>query len=144
MWPQLPRLGRFEFLPVFVRLAITLFVVFSTYNPTGWSYLHWVESAWSRDWMLQLPLLPVYLFAYIWFLRATIRALRYTGIALTVSFLSAIAWVLNEAGLVPLRDAGDVGLVALYVFAGLLGIGVTWMQFWVILTGQVSVDNLTA
>ena len=44
--------GGFGFVDFLVRLAAALVLVLVTYNPTGWSYIHWlktrsVETVWA-------------------------------------------------------------------------------------------------
>ncbi len=125
------------------RLFGVLFIVFSTYNPTGWSLWHWFEHAWPRDWTLLLPLASLYLVAYVLLILAAFRALRPSGVALVTALLGSIAWVLVDAGIVPLNNGGDLSIILLYMGGGLLAIGVSWASAWVMLTGQVIVDNLT-
>jgi hypothetical protein len=125
------------------RLFGVLFVVFSTYNPSGWSIWHWFENAWPRDWTLLLPLALLYVVAYILLTLAAYRALRPSGIALALSFIGSVVWVLVDAGLVPLKEEGDFAIILLYTGGALLAVGVSWASAWVMLTGQVIVDNLT-
>ena len=125
------------------RVFGVMFIVFSTYNTTGWSLWHWFERDWPRDWTLLLPIALLYLVAYVLLILAAFRALRPSGVALVVAFLGALVWVLIDAGVVPLRDSSDLAVILLYMSGGLLAIGVSWASAWVMLTGQVIVDNLT-
>jgi hypothetical protein len=127
----------------FLRLAAALFVVFATYNPSGFSYYHWVVRRWASDWPLQLPLLPVLVIAYLLLLRSTFRGLRETGVLLMVALLGALAWLLLDLRLIRISDGADLALVLLYMLAALLGIGVSWMWVWTRITGQVNYDDLT-
>src|SRR5436309_12925118 len=122
------------------RLFGVLFIVFSTYNPTGWSLWHWFENAWPRDWTLLVPIAALYVVIYVILIRAAYRSLRPSGIALAVALLGSIAWVLIDADIVPLDSIGDLGVVLLYVGGGALAIGMTWNFLWLRLTGQVIVD----
>jgi hypothetical protein len=128
---------------LFTRLFGVLFVVFSTYNPTGWSLWHWFANAWPRDWTLLVPIAALYVVIYVILIRAAYRSLRPSGIALAVALLGSIAWVLIDADIVPLDSVGDLGVVLLYVGGGALAIGMTWNFLWLRLTGQVIVDDLT-
>lgn len=119
-------------------------MVLSTYNPTGWSFIHWVRSDWPGDWMLQVPCLAFYVLGYTLLFRALFRSLRLGGIGLAVALEGALVWVLADAGLVALDGAGDLATVALYMLGGLFAVGMSWIPAWTALTGQVSVDDLTA
>jgi len=127
----------------FTRLFGVLFVILSTYNPSGWSLWHWFGTGWSRDWTLILPVTVVYLVTYVILVRAAYRSLRPSGIALTIALLGSIVWVLVDADIVPLDNAGDLGIVLLYGAGALLAIGMTWNFLWLRLTGQVIIDDLT-
>ena len=37
-----------------LRLAAALFVVFATYNPSGFSFYHWVARRWARHQVIVL------------------------------------------------------------------------------------------
>jgi hypothetical protein len=134
---------RFDFSAFLIRLFAALFIVFSTYNPSGFSYYHWVVETWPRDWLLQVPILPIYLVAYALLLRATFRGLRPVGIILAIALMGTVVWLLLDIGVIRLASAGDFGLILLYMLAGLLAAGVSWMRLWTRLTGQASYDDLT-
>jgi len=137
------RLRNFGPMMFFTRLFGALFIVFSTYNPTGWSLWHWFEHGWPRDWTLLLPLASLYIVAYVLLILAAFRALRPSGVALVIALLGSIVWLLVDAGIVPLSNGGDLSIILLYMGGGLLAIGVSWASAWVMLTGQVIVDNLS-
>jgi hypothetical protein len=137
------RLRNFGPMMFFTRLSGVLFIVFSTYNPTGWSLWHWFEHNWPRDWTLLLPLASLYLVAYVLLILAALRSLRAGGVLLVIALLGSIVWLLVDAGIVPLSNGGDLSIILLYMGGSLLAIGVSWASAWVMLTGQVIVDNLS-
>lgn len=139
--PGLRNFGPSMFL---TRLFGVTFLLFSTYNASGWSLLHWVAADFASDWMVQLPIIALWVVFYILLIRATFRSLRPTGVALTIAFIGSIVWVLIDAGIVALEDVGDLGVIALYMTGGVIAVGVTWAGAWVTLTGQVVTDDLTA
>lgn len=139
-----PRPRNFGLTMLTTRLLGALFLVLSTYNASGYSLLHWVGERWWQDWLVQLPILTFYAILYALLLRVTVRQLRAPGIALTVAALGALAYLLVDAGLVPLEDGRDLLPIVLYMFGGLIAVGICWASAWVMLTGQVSVDNLNA
>lgn len=134
---------RFDFWAFLIRLFAALFIVFSTYNPSGFSYYHWVIDTWPRDWLLQVPIVPAYVIVYTLLLRATFKGLRPVGIILTIALMGTILWLLIDMDVVRLATAEDFGLLLLYMLAGLLAAGVSWMRIWTRLTGQASYDDLT-
>ena len=139
--PQPRNFGLTMFL---TRLFGALFLVLSTYNASGYSLIHWFQTRGPQDWLLLLPITCLYVITYIVLLRITVRHLRGPGIALTVALLGSIAYVLVDAGIIPLEDGNDLMPILLYMFGGLIAIGICWASAWVMLTGQVSIDNLNA
>ncbi len=126
------------------RLLGPLFLVLSTYNPSGGSLWHWTRAAWPEDWLLLLPVILGYLIVYVLALRITYRSLRVPGIGLTIAMIGSVVWVAVYSGLVPLVDGRDLGIILLYMFGGLLAVGLCWSSAYLMITGQVSVNNLTA
>ena len=101
---------------VAVRLCAVMFVVLSTYNPSGASYVHWLQDRWPEDWMLLVPVAVVYGFVYFFLAQTTVRALHAIGIGLTIAVLGSLVWVLVDVGVLVLSGLGDVAtLASLYV-----------------------------
>lgn len=126
-----------------LRLCAALFVVLSTYNPSGVSYYHWIVDRWPGDWLLQVPVALVYLVAYFHLMRATFKALTPPGIALAIGFMGAIVWCLLDLQIIELTSAGDLGLISLYMLGGLFAVGVSWMWVYTLITGQVNLTDLS-
>jgi hypothetical protein len=139
-----PGIRNFGLSMFLTRLFGVTFLLFSTYNASGWSLWHWVAADFASDWMVQLPIIALWVIFYILLIRATFRSLRPSGVALTIAFIGSIVWVLIDAGIVSLEDAGDLVVISLYMTGGVLAVGVTWAGAWVTLTGQVVTDDLTA
>lgn len=139
-----PRPRNFGLAMFVVRLMGTLFLVMSTYNASGYSLVHWISERWTQDWLVQLPIVCFYVIVYVLLIRVTLRQLRAPGIALTVAFLGSLAYLLVDTGIIPLHDMSDLLPIVLYMYGGLIAIGMCWASAWVMLTGQVSVDNLNA
>lgn len=126
------------------RLLGALFLVFSTYNPSGFSIWHWIRATWPEDWLLLVPILFAYFVAYVLTLRVTYRSLRFPGILLTIAMIGAVIWIGVSAGVIPLADGTDFGILVLFMFGGLIAVGLCWSAAYFSLTGQVSTDDLTA
>ena len=139
-----PKPRNFGLTMFMTRLLGALFLVLSTYNASGYSLIHWIQTRGPNDWLVILPIACLYIITYILLLRVTVRQLRAPGIALTIALLGSIAYALVDAGIIPLQDGGDLLPILLYMFGGLIAIGICWASAWVMLTGQVSVDNLNA
>jgi len=118
--------------------------VTSIYNSSGYSLWHWILRSWPEQWMVILPVAFVEVVVLVLLARTTLRSLGIAGIALTVAVLGSVMWVLADSGLIAIDSAKKIGAIALYIAGGVLAVGVTWASAWVRLTGQVTVDDLTA
>ena len=136
------KLRQFRAISFLIRVCATLFLVFSTYNPSGISYVHWLEVAWPGDWLLQMAAAIGYVIVYALLLRTTVRAIRLTGMALVTALLGAMVWVMLDAGVLSIDGVEDLAVILLYMFGTLLAVGISWMRLYILFFGQVSIDRL--
>lgn len=136
------KLRSFTLTSFLIRLTATLFVVLSTYNPSGHSYVHWLATRWPEDWLLQGAAGILYGLAYYLFFMTTLRSIHVTGIVLMIALLASVVWVMLDFGLISLTGVGDFATIALYIFGTVLGIGMAWTPIYTFLSGQVTVDML--
>lgn len=125
----------------FVRLLTTMLVIFGGYNPTGYSYYHWLESD-TGEWALKLfvgSILGVLLYVQ---LRAMWRSLRLIGIAILSSIIGSAIWVAVDLDLIRLVDTNERILVFQTAFAVLLGTGFCWSHIRYRLSGQLDSENI--
>jgi len=136
---------RFSWSGYFIRLLFALVLVFATYNPTGWSFFHWLrdQAMDTGTQMLALMVLIgiVILIGWVIFIRATFRSLGAFGTILAVAFFAALIWVVLE--LLPVARDNRQLLVYLIQFglAGVLSAGLSWSHVRRRLTGQIDVDE---
>lgn len=126
------------------RLLFTLAVVLLTFNPTGYSYVHWLRSALSPN-----TLGPEHAVAGIallggWLIvvTATQRALGSLGLIVLAAFLAALVWWLFDAGWLATSSAGGLEWITLVCLAVLLAVGMSWSFIWRRMTGQYEVDEV--
>ena len=96
-----------------LRFLGALVMVFATYNPHGWSYLHWLLAATSGTSVAGLPLLILagllLIIGFSIYIRATLRSLGVFGLFLTVGFFSTLIWVLIDTSF------GAIGLSLIHI-----------------------------
>ena len=126
------------------RLLFTLVLVLVTFNPTDFSYLHWLQASYAAS-----SLGPEHLVAGIallggWLIvvTATQRALGSLGLIVLAGFMGALVWWLIDAGLLAANSMTSMQWVVLVCLAILLAVGMSWSYIWRRLTGQVSVDEV--
>jgi Family of unknown function (DUF6524) len=92
----------FDYRSFVARLLFSGFLVFATYNPSGYSYVHWI-SAWSLDqWEIKV-LAGLVLFGVLAYLYQTaISALKPSRALYIVIACVSASLVLAQAGLIDL------------------------------------------
>ena len=126
----------------FMRLLIAVTLVFSTYNPSGWSYFHWVtDNPPNFDPIMGLAGI-VLIIGWVIFLRATGRSLGAFGLILATAFFGTLLWMLIDWDIVPADSVTAITYIVLVILSGILAIGISWSHVRRRMTGQVDVDEI--
>jgi hypothetical protein len=127
-------------LAFFLRFLMALALVFATWNPSGYSFVHWLLADWPN---ITAPLAlagVVLLIGWILFLHATLDSLGLLGVILAAAFFGTLTWVFFDMGWL---SAGNLILnyVVLVLVAAILAVGMSWSIIWRKLSGQVDVEE---
>ena len=125
----------------FMRLLAAIVLVFSTYNPTGKSYYHWVAENPPNFSPLMALAGILLLIGWTVFLRATGRSLGVFGLLLAAAFFGTILWMLIDWG-VPADSVEAISYIVLAILSGILAIGISWSHIRRRITGQIDVDDV--
>ena len=91
-----------KFTPLGFLLGVVaaIVLVLLTFNPSEYSYFHWVKEDLAQSNLGPLHLLAGVLLAIGWaiYLRATFRALGPIGLALATALVAALVWLLVDLG----------------------------------------------
>ncbi len=121
-------------------------LVFATYNPTGWSYLHWAmatgEDAGAGNVPLKILVGLLLLGGFGVYFRATWLSLGMMGIALVVAVFGVFVWLLADYQLVDVGSPMVIVLVVEIILTIVMGVGMSWSHVQRRLTGQLDVDDL--
>src|SRR4051794_1716525 len=126
-----------------IRLLGSLLLVFATYNPTGYSYYHWVVSAWPSPVALKVLVGIALVLVYGVVLTVTFAAFR--GAGMLLGGLAALLFSIELAiALVPVPSAASwqrwsmLGQYSVLVALALvIAFGVSWSHLIERLTGQL-------
>ncbi len=129
----------FSYSSFLVRWLVALFMVLATYNPSGYSYVHWLMEFTAELWPFKALAGLLLLVVYGLFGLATLRALGSAGIGLITLLSAAVIWVLVDLRLL---SAFDPPMIALLIVANVLAIGVSWSHIRQRLSGQVDSNNV--
>ena len=133
---------RFNFFDFLLRFAAAMLLVFATYNPTGYSWFHWISNAPDRFDPLILFSGVVLLIGWVIYLRSTARSLGIVGVVLALAFVVSLIWVLVDYGLLSLNDATFFHYIVLFVISLVLATGMSWSHIRRRMTGQLDVDDV--
>jgi tetrahydromethanopterin S-methyltransferase subunit E len=125
------------------RWLAAMFLVLATYNPSGYSYYHWVSELDIGNWMLKLLVAVVLAILYATFGLATRRSLGRLGITAWLVFFAVVTWMMIDFGLIRIAGSGSVVTIALVDLANLLAIGLSWSYVRARLSGQADTNNVT-
>lgn len=126
----------------FMRWLAAFVLLASTYNPTQWNYVSWIEANYGAQLPLAVLMGLLLTVAYVIYLRATLRSIGSFGMMMVIAILAALIWVLIDWGVLTL-DNPDLNLwIGIFVLSLVLGIGLSWSLVRRRLTGQADVDDL--
>ena len=126
----------------FLRLLAAILLVFSTYNPSGKSYYHWVSEN-LQDFTPLMALAGILvIIGWTIFLRATGRSLGAFGLILAAAFFGIILWMLIDWDLIPADSVEAITYIGLAILSGILAVGISWSHIRRRMTGQVDVDEI--
>lgn len=126
-----------------LRFVAALLLVLLTFNPTGWSYVHWVQAALSSQLTPLLALAGLaLLIGWVVFLRATLRSLGIGGVVLALAFFAVLVWVVVWYGWLSMDNTRALVWIALVVLAAILSMGMSWSHIRRRLSGQADVDQV--
>lgn len=132
----------FNFESFLVRLFFALILVFSTYNPSGYSFYHWFKN------ILETGIEPLIVFSGIlliigWavYLRATITSLGLIGLILAFAFFGSLLWMVVDWGIIPADSVQLLTYIVLSLLSMVLAIGMSWSHIRRRMSGQVDVNE---
>ena len=127
---------------ILTRFVVALGLVFSSYNPSGLSYFHWLEKVSSRYAGLAIFIGIILLIGWVVFLRATFRSLGILGLMLAAAFFGSFFWLIIDWGLVSRDDESEITYILLILLSGVLTVGMSWSHIRRRISGQADVDDV--
>ena len=131
--------GGVSFSGALVRIVLALVLVFTTFNPTGYSLFHWITAAPVAVTPGKVLALIALAIGWLICLRTAFIAMGRLGLALGVALFGVLVWFLVDHELVSLSGSGIVW-VGLTVVGLLLGLGLSWSLLRARATGHIEVN----
>lgn len=123
-----------------LRYLIALILVYVTYNPSAYSWLHWLNSDTALVYKVASGIVLV--IAWVMYLRATWNSLGAFGTLLAAGVFSVIIWLLIEWGLLALDNTSILVWVGEFVLSGVLAVGMSWSHIRRKVSGQYDTDEI--
>ncbi|MGD8408089.1 MAG: DUF6524 family protein [Thiohalophilus sp.] len=124
------------------RFLAAIVLVFCTYNPEGYSFVHWATSSDQGPMALKIFVGILLVIGWTVFIRATLGSLGGFGILLVVALFASMLWLLTEWGIIPKGSFHIVAYMVLFVISALLAVGMTWSHIRRRLSGQFDIDDI--
>ncbi|MFL0801367.1 MAG: DUF6524 family protein [Agarilytica sp.] len=120
-----------------LRFLFACLLVFLSYNPTGYSYLHWFSFA-------PLPVLGGIILVIGWaiYIRATLRSIGIIGLGLLSALLACIIWLFVDIGWLSLQNISVFSWVIELCIVVMLAVGMSWSHVRRRISGQVDTDDV--
>jgi hypothetical protein len=123
-----------------IRFLSAFVLVFLTYNPSGFSWLHWLNS--EVDLVYKVAAGLILLVGWVMFLRATWNSLGPLGTLLAAAVFAVVIWLLIEWGLLTLGSASVTIWALEFILTGVLAVGMSWSHIRRRLSGQYDTDEI--
>jgi len=129
----------FNALSFFLRFLFAILLVFLTFNPSGYSWVHWLTSETPAVYKAVTGV--VLLIGWVIYLRATWYSLGPIGTIIAAAFFGVFIWLFVEWGLLSLESSSVVLWVVEFVLSGVLAVGMSWAHIRRKLSGQYTTDE---
>ena len=125
-----------------VRFIFAVVVVFSTYNPEGVSYYHWVTEDLAAFSALKAFIGVILIIGWVILIRATLGSLGAFGILLAAAFFGLAIWLVIDVLGLSTDSFRVISYIIEIMLASVLSIGVSWSHVRRRVSGQVDTDEV--
>ena len=127
-------------LGILIRFLAAMMLVFATWNPTGWSFVHWLISSLPNVTAGIVFASVVLAIGWFLFLHATLESLGKLGIIMALAFFGSLTWLIFDLGWLS-TARGVLNYVVLVLISAILTVGMVWSHIWRRLSGRVEVEE---
>ncbi len=135
-------MGKIDAAGIGLRFVFALVLVFLTYNPSGYSFVGWLQMVFPKVGPVLVLSGVALCIGWVIFLRATLRSLGLVGVLLSSSLFACIIWLLVDRGIMNLGNLPVLSWVILVFIAAILALGMSWSLVRRRMSGQVDMDDV--
>jgi hypothetical protein len=134
---------RFSWTNFFIRFLFACILVLGTYNPSSYSYIHWVSDGFPQSINAINAFTGIILIiGWVIYLRATWNSLGPIGLLLALIFFGVFVWLLIDLGILAIDNTSAISWIVLVVFSAVLAVGMSWSHIRRRMTGQIDMDEV--
>jgi Family of unknown function (DUF6524) len=127
---------------VALRFLFALLLVLLSYNPSGYSYFHWVHYSFSDITPYVVIAGIVLLIGWGIYIKATLNSLGLIGVLALAALFACLVWLFIYWGFLSVNDISAMAWVIEVLLAAMLAVGMCWSHFTRRMSGQVDVDEI--
>ncbi len=127
---------------VFLRFLFALLLVLLSYNPSGYSFFHWVHNSLSHITPYIVIAGLILLIGWGIYIKATLNSLGILGIVVLAALFASLVWLFVYWGFLSVNNISAMAWVIEILLAALLTVGMCWSHFTRRMSGQVDVDEI--
>jgi hypothetical protein len=127
---------------VALRFLFALLLVLLSYNPSGYSYFHWVYNSFSDITPYVVIAGIILLIGWGIYIKATLNSLGIVGVIVLSALFASLVWLFIYWGFLSVSDISAMAWVIEILLAALLAVGMCWSHFTRRMSGQVDVDEI--
>lgn len=129
---------------VALRFLFALLLVLLSYNPTGYSYFHWVNHSLNLEHITPYIVIAGIVLLIGWgvYIKATLNSLGLIGIIALAALFACLVWLFIYWGFLSVANISAMAWVIEILLAALLAVGMCWSHFTRRMSGQVDVDEI--
>ena len=125
-----------------IRFIFAIAIVFSTYNPEGYSYFHWATESFSIFNIYKAFTGVILFIGWAILIRASLGSLGVFGLSLATVFFGLLIWLIIDVLGLTADSMRSISYIVEVMIASVLSIGVSWSHIRRRISGQVDTDEL--
>lgn len=131
----------FNFAGFMIRWILALLLVFCTYNPSGYSWYHWLIGTENKIEPLLILVAVLLLIGWVIYVRATARSLGILGTLLALALFGTLVWSLIYYQIISLNNTTLLSYIVLVILSAVMATGLSWSHIRRRISGQLDVDD---
>jgi hypothetical protein len=133
-------MGGISWSGVLLRIVFAVALVLLTFNPSGWSFYHWISAPPPGVTPEKAFAGIALLIGWIICLRTAFVAFGWLGVILCAALLGTFVWVLFDLRVLQSMSETTMVWIGLVIAGAVLGIGLSWSLIRARTTGQIETE----